>query len=157
MSAGTFLSFAPRDVRYRFNWNTPIHLSASKPGTIYIGSQYLMRSTDRGDSWEQISPDLTTNDPAKIDQSENGGLTLDITGAENHCTILAIEPSAKEKGVIWAGTDDGNVQLTRDDGKTWTNFRGKLPGMPAGAWIPQIRASRQQSRQLQGLTGLPAS
>jgi hypothetical protein len=78
----------------------------------------------------------------KIDQSENGGLTLDITGAENYCTVLAIEPSAKEKGVIWVGTDDGNLQLTRDGGKTWSNFRGRIPGMPVGCWIPQIRASR---------------
>ncbi|MGC8000996.1 hypothetical protein, partial [Salmonella enterica] len=65
----------------------------------------------------------------------------DITGAENYCTIISIAPSPKEQGTIWVGTDDGNVQLTRDGGKTWTNFRGKIPGMPLGAWVPQIRAS----------------
>jgi photosystem II stability/assembly factor-like uncharacterized protein len=128
--------------KLRFNWNAAIAQDPFDHGTIYYGSQFLHRSRDKGASWETISPDLTTNDPVKIDQSENGGLTLDITGAENYCTILAIEPSAIENGVIWAGTDDGNVQLTRDGGKTWTNFRGKIPGMPTGAWIPQIRASR---------------
>ncbi|HEX2608293.1 MAG TPA: hypothetical protein VHK91_12980, partial [Flavisolibacter sp.] len=128
--------------KLRFNWNAAIAQDPFDHGTIYYGSQYLHKSTDKGAGWQTISPDLTTNDAAKIDQSENGGLTLDITGAENYCTILAIEPSAKEKGVIWVGTDDGNVQLTRDGGKTWTNFRGKIPGMPTGAWVPQIRASR---------------
>ena len=94
---------------------------------------------------EIISPDLTTNDSAKIDQSSNGGISVDITGAENYCTTIAIEPSAKQPGIIWAGTDDGNVQLTTDNGKTWTSFRGKIPGLPPGAWIPQIRASRYQA------------
>ena len=128
--------------KLRFNWNAAIAQDPFDHNTIYFGSQFVHKSTDKGASWQVISPDLTTNDKDKIDQSENGGLTLDITGAENYCTILAIEPSAKEKGVIWAGTDDGNLQLTRDGGKTWTSFRGKIPGLPVGAWIPQIRASR---------------
>ncbi len=131
-----------KNIKQRFNWNAAIAQDPFDKATIYYGSQFVNKSTNKGASWEQISGDLTTNDSAKIDQSSNGGITVDITGAENHCTILAIEPSAKEKGVIWAGTDDGNVQLTRDGGKTWTNFRGKIPGMPLGAWIPQIRASR---------------
>ncbi len=127
---------------YRFNWNAAIAQDPFNKNTIYYGSQHVHKSTDKGTSWETISPDLTTNDSAKIDQSTTGGLTLDITGAENYCTVLAIEPSPKQAGVIWVGTDDGNVQLTTDGGKTWTNFRGKIPGMPVGAWIPQIRASR---------------
>lgn len=127
---------------YRFNWNAAIAQDPFDKNTIYYGSQHVHRSNNKGASWETISPDLTTNDSAKIDQSTTGGLTLDITGAENHCTILAIEPSTKQRGVIWVGTDDGNVQLTTDDGKTWTNFRGKIPGLPLGSWIPQIRASR---------------
>ncbi len=127
---------------YRFNWNAAIAQDPFEKNTIYYGSQHVHKSTNKGVSWETISPDLTTNDSAKIDQSTTGGLTLDITGAENHCTILAIEPSAKQAGVIWVGTDDGNVQLTTDGGKTWTNFRGKIPGLPLGAWIPQIKASR---------------
>ncbi|MFL5788916.1 MAG: WD40/YVTN/BNR-like repeat-containing protein [Flavisolibacter sp.] len=128
--------------KLRFNWNAAIAQDPFDHNTIYFGSQYIHKSTNKGASWQTISPDLTTNDRVKIDQSENGGLTLDITGAENYCTVLCIEPSAKENGVIWAGTDDGNVQLTRDGGKTWTNFRGKIPGMPTGCWIPQIKASR---------------
>jgi photosystem II stability/assembly factor-like uncharacterized protein len=128
--------------KLRFNWNAGIAQDPFDHNTIYFGSQFLHKSTDKGASWQIISPDLTTNDSVKIDQSENGGLTIDITGAENYCTILAIEPSAKDRNVIWVGTDDGNVQLTRDGGQTWTNFRGKIPGMPVGAWVPQIRASR---------------
>ncbi len=113
--------------------------------TIYYGSQFLHKSVNKGASWETISPDLTTNDSVKIDQTNNGGISIDITGAENYCTILTIAPSQKEKGVIWVGTDDGNVQLTRDGGKTWTSFRGKIPGMPLGVWIPQIQTSRHNA------------
>jgi len=128
--------------RMRFNWNSAIAQDPFDKATIYFGSQFVNKSTNKGASWEVISPDLTTNDSAKIDQSNNGGLSIDITGAENYCTVICIEPSSKQQGVIWAGTDDGNVQLTTDGGKTWTSFRGKIPGMPLGAWVPQIRASR---------------
>jgi photosystem II stability/assembly factor-like uncharacterized protein len=126
----------------RFNWNAGIAQDPLDKNTIYFGSQYLHISTDKGASWQSISPDLTTNDTAKIDQRNNGGISIDITGAENYCTIIAIAPSYKERGTVWIGTDDGNVQLTRDGGKTWTNFRGKIPGLPVGAWIPQVQASR---------------
>ncbi|TAL50884.1 MAG: hypothetical protein EPN92_01245 [Chitinophagaceae bacterium] len=127
----------------RFNWNSAIAQDPFDKKTIYYGSQLLHKSNNKGMSWEIISPDLTTNDSVKIAAFQNtGGLTLDITGAETFCTILTIAPSPKEQGVIWTGTDDGNVQLTRDGGKTWTNFRGKIPGMPIGCWIPQITASR---------------
>jgi len=133
---------------FRFNWNSAIAQDPFDKKTIYYGSQHVHKSNNKGASWETISPDLTTNDTAKIDQSTTGGLTLDITGAENHCTILAIEPSTKQKGVIWVGTDDGNVQLTTDDGKTWTNFRGKIPGLPNGCWIPQIKASKYNAGEV---------
>ncbi|HQU57303.1 MAG TPA: hypothetical protein PLG88_07715, partial [Chitinophagaceae bacterium] len=126
---------------YRFNWNAALAQNPFHKSSIYFGSQYLMRSNDKGVSWSILSPDLTTDDSAKIDQSTSGGLTLDMTGAENYCTIISIAPSPVQEGVIWVGTDDGNVQLTRDDGKTWQNFRGKIPGMPTGCWIPQIKAS----------------
>ena len=129
----------------RFNWNAALAQDPFDPATIYYGSHLLHRSTNRGASWETISPDLTTNDSAKIDQSNNGGLSIDITGAESFCTILTIAPSPKQQGVIWVGTDDGNVQLTRDGGKSWTNFRGKIPGMPVGAWIPQIQPSKHNA------------
>jgi photosystem II stability/assembly factor-like uncharacterized protein len=129
-------------IKFRFNWNSAIAIDPFDKKSIYYGSQYLHRSNDKGVSWEIISPDLTSNDTVKIAAYQNtGGLTLDITGAETHCSILAIEPSKKEQGTIWVGTDDGNVQLTRDGGKIWTSFYKKIPGMPANCWIPQIKAS----------------
>lgn len=93
-------------------------------------------------TWQAISPDLTLNDPAHHKQDESGGLTLDATQAENHNTILAIAPSTLKQGVIWVGTDDGNVQLTQDGGKTWANLTSRIPGLPKEAWIPQVTASR---------------
>ena len=129
------------DNKFRFNWNSGIAQDPFDKSTIYYGSQYLHRSTNKGASWEILSPDLTTNNKTQQVQDSSGGLTLDITGAENYNTILAIAPSGKDREVIWVGTDDGNVQLTRDGGKTWTNFRGKIPGLPVGAWVPQIRTS----------------
>jgi photosystem II stability/assembly factor-like uncharacterized protein len=135
-------------LRNRFNWNAALAQDPFDKNTIYYGSQFLNLSRNKGLSWEIISPDLTTNDSIKTDQSRNGGLSIDITGAENYCTILAIEPSPKQKGVIWVGTDDGNLQLTRDGGRTWVNFRGKIPGMPVGCWIPQIRASKYNAGEV---------
>ena len=129
-------------VRQRYNWNAAIAQDPFDKNTIYFGSQFVNKSNNSGASWEQISSDLTTNDSVQLDQSKNGGLSIDITGAENHCTILCIEPSKIEQGIIWVGTDDGNVQLTKDGGKTWINFRNKIPEMPTGCWIPQIRASK---------------
>lgn len=129
------------DVKLRYNWNSAFAQDPFDNSTIYYGSQFLHKSSNKGDTWEIISPDLTTNDPAKQKQFESGGLTMDATGAENHCTILAIAPSTKEKGVLWIGTDDGKVQLTRDGGKTWTDLTSRITGMPKGAWIPQIQAS----------------
>ncbi|MBI1796728.1 MAG: glycosyl hydrolase [Candidatus Eisenbacteria bacterium] len=131
----------PKDAEYRFNWNTPIHVSASKAGTLYMGSQFLFRSRDHGDTWERISPDLTTNDPAKLKQAESGGLSVDNSSAENHCTIFTICESPKNPDVVWVGTDDGNVQLTRDGGKTWTNVGKKIPGLPPATWVTCIEAS----------------
>lgn len=129
------------DVKLRFNWNAAFAQDPFDNSTIYFGSQFVHKSINKGDTWEIISKDLTTNDPEKQKQYESGGLTMDATGAENHCTILTIAPSTKEQGVIWAGTDDGQVQLTRDGGKTWANLTSKIAGMPKNAWIPQIQAS----------------
>ncbi|MEO1049654.1 MAG: hypothetical protein AAFX87_03490 [Bacteroidota bacterium] len=129
------------DVRVRFNWNAAIAQDPYDNSTIYFGSQFVHKSTNKGHSWDIISPDLTTNDPEKQKQNDSGGLTIDATGAENYTTILAISPSPVEKGVIWAGTDDGNVQLTRDGGKNWTNVASRIAGLPKGAWIAQIKVS----------------
>lgn len=128
--------------KLRYNWNAAFAQAPNQPNTIYYCSQFVHKSTNKGMNWEIISPDLTTDDTLQQKQDENGGLSLDITGAENFNTILCVEPSAKDNNVLWVGTDDGNVQLTKDGGKTWTNFRGKIPGMPLGAWVPQIRTSR---------------
>lgn len=128
--------------RLRFNWNAAFAQHPIQSGTIFYGSQFVHKSFNKGNTWQIISPDLTTNNPAQQNQDENGGLSVDITGAENFNTILCIEPSSKDTNIIWVGTDDGNVQLTKDGGKTWVNFRDKIAGMPLGAWMPQIRASR---------------
>ena len=106
-------------------------LSPNEKGTIYIGAQFLFRSRDHGQTWERISPDLTTNDPIRQKQEQSGGITVDNSSAEMHTTIYSISESPRAAGQIWVGTDDGNVQLTRDGGKNWTNLTPNL-GMPAG-------------------------
>jgi photosystem II stability/assembly factor-like uncharacterized protein len=126
---------------FRFNWNAPIHRSPNHPGTIYLGSQFLFRSRDHGESWDRISPDLTTNDPARQHQELSGGLTIDNSDAEKFETIYTIAESPKDGEVIWAGTDDGNVQVTRDGGKHWTNVAKNVSGLPAGTWVSTIEAS----------------
>jgi photosystem II stability/assembly factor-like uncharacterized protein len=127
--------------KFRFNWNAPVHVSPTQKGTIYFGSQFLFRSRDRGDSWERISPDLTTNDPAKQKQEESGGLTVDNSDAETHTTIYAISESPRNGQVVWAGTDDGNLQVTRDGGKGWANVVRNVPGLPANTWVSYVTAS----------------
>jgi photosystem II stability/assembly factor-like uncharacterized protein len=131
----------------RFNWNAAFAQDPVDPKTIYYGSQFLHKSNNKGLNWQIISPDLTTDNKQQQNQDNNGGLSVDITGAENYNTILCIAPSSKDNKVIWIGTDDGNVQLTKDGGKTWTNFRNKIAGMPAGAWVPQITASRYNAAE----------
>ncbi len=125
--------------KLRFNWNTPIHVGPS--GALYIGAQFLYRSRDRGDSWERLSGDLTTNDPLKQQQEKSGGLSVDNSSAENHCTIYTIAESPKDANVVWAGTDDGNLQVTRDGGRTWSNVTKHLPGLPANTWVSYVCAS----------------
>jgi photosystem II stability/assembly factor-like uncharacterized protein len=127
-----------KEGKLRYNWNTPIHVSPTQRGVIYIGAQFLFRSRDYGQSWERISPDLTTNDPEKQKQEQSGGITVDNSAAEMHTTIYSIAESPKNANVIWAGTDDGNVQLTRDGGKTWTNVVGNIQGLPKNAWVSSI-------------------
>ncbi len=129
-----------QNLPYRFNWNSPIHISPHDPKTVYTGGNYLFKTTDGGQKWEVISPDLSTDDPEK--QKDSGGpITWDNTGAEIHCTIITISESPVAKGVIWCGTDDGNVQVTRDGGKTWENVVKNIPGLPANTWCSRIEAS----------------
>jgi photosystem II stability/assembly factor-like uncharacterized protein len=129
------------DPKLRFNWNAAITTSKHQPNRLYAGSQFVHISEDRGDSWKKISPDLTTNDKTKQNQEESGGLSADNSGAENHCTIFTIAESPLTDQVIWVGTDDGNVQLTQDGGKNWTNLTKNIVGLPANTWCYQIEAS----------------
>jgi photosystem II stability/assembly factor-like uncharacterized protein len=129
-----------REGKLRYNWNTPIHLSSTQRGVIYIGAQFLFRSRDYGQTWERISPDLTTNNPEKQKQEQSGGITVDNSAAEMHTTIYSIAESPKNANVIWVGTDDGVVQITRDGGKTWTNVVGNIQGLPKNAWVSSIEA-----------------
>src|SRR6201981_1593088 len=128
--------------KLRFNWNTPIHMSPNEKGTIYIGAQFLFRSRDHGQSWDRICPDLTTNDPEKQKQEESGGVTIDNSAAEMHTSIYSISESPKNGQIIWVGTDDGNLQLTRDGAKTWTNVVVNVPELPKFSWVSNIEASR---------------
>ena len=132
----------PDGVELRFSWNAAIAIDPFDANTVYYGSQFVHKSTDRGDSWEIISPDLTTDNPEWQKQAESGGLTLDVTGAENFTTILTIAPSPVERGVTWVGTDDGRVHVTRDGGRTWMSVEKNVKGVPANTWVPHIEASK---------------
>ena len=131
------------DVKLRFNWNSAINIDPYNNSTIYFGSQFVHKSTDKGLSWELISGDLTTNDPEKQKQNESGGISMDATGAENHTTILVIEPSPIEQDMIWVATDDGRVHYTQNGGNRWNEVSNNLSGLPKGSWITQIKASNK--------------
>jgi hypothetical protein len=135
-SSGQWMEFQ----KYRFNWNAPIVLSPQDPKTVYYGGNVLFRTRNYGQSWDVISPDVTTNDKSK-QKSSGGPIVTDNTAAEFHCTIIAIGPSRVDPNVIWVGTDDGNVQVTRDGGKTWTNTFKNAPGLAPFAWISTVDAS----------------
>ncbi|HET7437188.1 MAG TPA: hypothetical protein VFN10_20945 [Thermoanaerobaculia bacterium] len=136
---------APKDADIRFNWNAAIAQDPFDANTVYFGSQFVHKTSNRGDSWTIISPDLTTNRKEWQQQATSGGVTPDVTGAENYTTIMTIAPSPVERGVIWAGTDDGRVQVTRDGGTTWTSVEANLKGVPANTWVPEIKASRRDA------------
>jgi photosystem II stability/assembly factor-like uncharacterized protein len=129
-----------KEGKLRYNWNAPIHLSPTVKGTIYLGSQYLFRSRDHGQTWSRISPDLTTNDPQKQKQEQSGGVTVDNSYAEMHTTIYGISESPLDPLVIWVGTDDGNVQVTRDGGARWNNVAANVEGVPPHAWVSSVEA-----------------
>ncbi|GAA4787661.1 VPS10 domain-containing protein [Lysobacter hankyongensis] len=130
--------------KLRWNWNTPLHLSPNEKGTLYMGAQFLFRTRNQGQTWERISPDLTTNDPKKQQQELSGGITVDNSAAEMHTTIYTISESPKDGRVIWVGTDDGNVQVTRDGGKSWRNVVAGAK-VPAGSWVAYIDASPHEA------------
>jgi len=129
---------------YRFNWEAPIQVSPHDPATVYFGGNVVFRSRDYGNSWDVISPDLTTDDPAK--QGDSGGeIYLDNTAAEFHTTIFTLAESPVQPGVIWVGTDDGNIQITQDGGDTWANVSPNVPGLPAATWISKIDPSHHDA------------
>jgi photosystem II stability/assembly factor-like uncharacterized protein len=130
----------PAALRYRFNWTMPLTMSPHDRNVVYVGSQHVHRTTNRGQSWEVISPDLSTNDKAR--QQFSGGLTGDNIGVEYAFTVMAIAESRLERGLIWAGTNDGQVQLTRDNGKTWTNVTKNIPNLPPWGTVGNIEPSR---------------
>lgn len=123
----------------RFNWNTPLVFSPTS-NVLYTGAQYLYKSDNKGESWQRISPDLTTNNPEKLQQEKTGGLTIDNSSAENHCTIITINESLLDKNIIWVGTDDGNLQVTKDGGKTWENVIVNVTGVPANTWVSYVES-----------------
>ena len=127
--------------KLRWNWNAPIALSPHDPNALYIGAQFLFKSADHGRTWQRISPDLTTNNPEQQKQEESGGVTVDNSYAEMHDTIFSISESPKQAGLIWVGTDDGNLQVTRDGGKHWSNVARNVSGVPAGSWVSWVQAS----------------
>ncbi len=126
----------------RFNWNAGLAMDAIDSTTIYLGSQFLHRTTDHGASWNIISPDLTSNNPEKQNHHRSGGLTLDATGAESHTTIITIAPSSLAPGLIWVGTDDGRIQITRDVGQSWSEVGRGLGDAPPETWVAHVEASR---------------
>jgi len=129
------------DPKLRFNWNAPMELSSHQPDRFYMGSQFLHKSDNMGETWVKISPDLTTDDKSKQMQEESGGLSQDNSGAENHCTIFTIAESTLDENVIWVGTDDGQVQVTKNGGKKWKNVTKNLTGLPNNTWCYHIEAS----------------
>jgi photosystem II stability/assembly factor-like uncharacterized protein len=132
-----------KEKKLRWNWNTPVVSGAANKKNLYVGSQYLYRSADQGRSWTRISPDLTTDDSLKQQQETSGGISADVTSAENHCTIFSVAESPLDEDLIWVGTDDGNLQVTRDGGKTWANLSKNYAaaGIPAGTWVSSIEPS----------------
>lgn len=128
------------DPKLRFNWNTPLYISPSKK--LYEGAQFLYRSSNQGRTWEKISPDLTTNDSLKQKQEESGGVTTDNSSAENHCTIFTVAESPLDANMIWVGTDDGNLQLSTNAGKTWTKLNQNIKAIPSQVWVSSIEPSK---------------
>ncbi|NDA60607.1 MAG: glycosyl hydrolase [Chitinophagia bacterium] len=163
LSTGLTTGIRPKkqagEAEHRWNWNTPIVVAPSnsvnaqgkKVYNLYTGSQYLFRSRDEGRSWDRISPDLTTNDSLKRQQTENsGGITGDNTSAENHCTIFTVAQRPENEQIIWVGTDDGHLQVTTNGGKTWSQKEEGIyaTGVPKRAWISSITLSEHQKQRV---------
>jgi photosystem II stability/assembly factor-like uncharacterized protein len=132
---------AAENNKFRFNWNAPLVPSPHDKNTVYIAGNVVFKSTDFGLNWTQISPDLTTNNPERL-KNAGGPIAFENSSAEYYCTIISLAESKKQPGMIWAGTDDGNLQLTIDGGKTWANLTKNVPGLPADSMFSHIEPSR---------------
>lgn len=132
----------PGEPKLRFNWNSPLVSSPTNKKTLYLGAQYLYKTQDRGLTWNKISPDLTTDNKSKQQQDSSGGVTVDNTSAENHCTIFSIAESPLDEKMIWVGTDDGNLQYTIDGGKSWIKVNQNVSCIPSGTWVSSIEPSK---------------
>ncbi|NRB51618.1 MAG: hypothetical protein HRU41_28355 [Saprospiraceae bacterium] len=126
---------------FRFNWTAPLQMSPFDAKTLYLAGNYLLKTTDSGQSWSIISPDLSTNAPEKTEKGKSGGITPDNTGAETHCAIYTLSLSNISPDIIWAGTDDGNIQVTTNGGQNWTNVRKNISNVPSGMWVSRVEAS----------------
>ncbi len=130
---------SPRDLKYRWVWSYPVVVSRHTSGTLYVGSQYVHKTTDSGTTWREISPDLTTDDETK--QVDSGGLTFDNVGVDYGTTLFAIGESPIDPNVLWAGSNDGLIHVTRDGGESWTNVTANLEGLPPWGTVSNIEAS----------------
>jgi photosystem II stability/assembly factor-like uncharacterized protein len=127
--------------KLRFNWSTPFIISPHNARTLYFGANFLFKSTDRGDHWKPISPDLTTNNPKTLGPSKES-VSPEDSGAETHCTIITISESPLKEGLLYVGSDDGQVQVTQDDGVTWSNVTKNIPDLPTNTWCSRVLASK---------------
>lgn len=134
------MGWGPAELKYRFNWTFPIHISPHDHNKVYVGSQFVHVTTNGGQSWSEISPDLTTNDKSK--QVTSGGLTIDNIGVEFGSTLFAIAESPLEEGVVWTGSNDGLVYVSRDGGDSWTNVTANIPNLPEWGTISNIEPSQ---------------
>ena len=132
---------AANNEKYRFNWNAPLIPSPHDKNTVYLAGNAVFKSTDFGKSWTRISDDLTTNDPAKL-KDAGGPIAPENTSAEYHCTIISFEESPIKSGVLWAGSDDGNVQVTTDGGRKWENVTKNVKGVAANSPVSHVEPSR---------------
>ncbi len=132
------------DRSFRFNWQTPFIVSPHNGRTLFLGANHVFRSVDGGMTWLGISPDLSNNDP-ETTRSDTGGLTPDSTGAETHATVVSLSESPLVPGLLWAGTDDGNVWVTKNGGATWSRVNGAIPGVPPRLWVSDVEASPHSS------------
>ncbi|MDH3650361.1 MAG: hypothetical protein OEQ53_11795, partial [Saprospiraceae bacterium] len=126
---------------FRFNWTAPFVMSPHDANTIFLAGNYIFQSDDAGSSWRIISPDISTNHPEKNQKGKSGGITPDNSGAEYHCAAYTLSLSPIDPRLIWVGTDDGNIQVTRDGGLHWSNVRGRIPDVPVGLWVSRVEAS----------------